>query len=79
MIESSRDYRCYLSRLPEFVREQYRLLVTDGAKATPVRWSYLSDLDLEFTEEYAEYPNGDGPNFTAAWQDLFDFRISRLS
>lgn len=59
--------RVNLARLPGFVQAEYYKLCCEGADATPVRWRDTSRLYYLYSREYAEYPDGNGPEFQEAW------------
>jgi ParB-like nuclease family protein len=62
--------RVALARLPQFVQDEYQKLWESGSASTPVRVSMiLKPLSKTFNEEYATYPNGDGPQFAKVWAE----------
>lgn len=61
--------RVNLVRLPEFVQDEYRKLCLDGKDATTIRWADVKDLYKAYNAEYKEYPDGDGPEFSALWDE----------
>lgn len=59
--------RCNLARLPRFVQDEYEKLLTIGKDATAVRIPDIAPLYKAYHVEYVEHPDGDGPEFQAAW------------
>ena len=60
--------RVALAQLPAFVQSEFAKLWIDGPAATPVRVSMiLRPLYRIFNSEYRNYPDGNGPAFTAEW------------
>ncbi len=59
--------RVNLVRLPGFVQDEYRKRVLDP-DSTNFRMQQVPKLYSVYNDEYVEYPNGDGPLFTALWQ-----------
>jgi hypothetical protein len=65
--------RVSLARLPVFVQNEYEKLCTAGKDATPVRWNDVKALYTVFNAEYlAGHVDGDGPEFSAAWDKLIN-------
>jgi hypothetical protein len=62
--------RVDLARLPVFVQEEIRKLMQEGKDATPVRISDIKKLKTVYNDEYADYPDGDGPEFKKAWEGI---------
>jgi len=58
--------RLNLARLPGKVEDEMRQYAIDKDN-TAIRWSHLAKLYQAYNTEYVEYPNGDGPLFTAEW------------
>ena len=61
--------RVNLAKLPEFVQTE----VKKTAYADPtafVLWSDIASLYKAYNSELVEFPNGDGPAFTEAWNNL---------
>jgi len=59
--------RANLARLPLFVQDEYQKLVTKGLGETPFRTTDIAPLYAAYHTEFTAYPNGDGPEFSAAW------------
>lgn len=53
--------------LPPFVREEYRRLMF--GEATAVTWGMLFRLYSVYSNEFKQYPNGNGPSFTTVWRE----------
>ncbi len=60
--------RLNLARLPSKVEEAMRQYTLDRDN-TAIRWSHVAGLYKAYNSEFVEYPNGDGPLFTAAWSE----------
>jgi len=60
--------RVNLARLPLFVQAEFEKLCREGKDSTPVRWANIPQLFKVFNTEFAEYPDGDGPEFQGVWQ-----------
>lgn len=58
--------RVNLARLPSFVSDAMQLR-SEGDKDARIRWADIPKLYTLHTEEFAAYPNGDGPKFTELW------------
>jgi len=58
--------RINLARLPKFVQDEYQRFCDDHS-ASAVRWADLAPLYKFYRKEFVEYPQGDGPEFTARW------------
>jgi len=61
--------RVNLARLPASVQDEFRKLTLDKDD-TPIRWSNVSKLYKVYNEEFIDYPNGDGPEFSKLWKEL---------
>jgi hypothetical protein len=59
--------RVNLARLPGFVQEEMAKYC-DDANSSPLRWSLISGLYKAYNTEMVEFPNGDGPLLSTAWQ-----------
>lgn len=64
--------RVNLARLPVFVQEQFKLLMTEGKDATPVRITDIKSLYAAYNEEFADHPDGDGPAFQEVWNGIIN-------
>lgn len=60
--------RVNLARLPQFVQSEYKKL-TEDKTSTRFRLSMAPKLYKLYTQEFAEYRDGSGPLFQAAWQE----------
>lgn len=58
--------RVNLARLPQFVQDEMRVYC-DNPKNTAMRWSKLATLYKLYNKEFSEHPNGNGPEFSKAW------------
>lgn len=73
--EPNRAYvqpRVNLARLPMFIQDEYEKLSRQGKDSTPVRWSNVKTLYQAYNVEFAEFPNGDGPQLAEAWQKVLN-------
>lgn len=61
--------RVNLARLPSFVAVELEKRNTDP-KSTTVRWADVPGLYKAHTEEFADFPEGDGPKFTTLWDAI---------
>lgn len=61
--------RLNLARLPGKVEAAMRQYTLDKDN-TPMRWDKLAGLWKVYNSEFVEHPNGDGPLFAAAWQEV---------
>jgi hypothetical protein len=61
--------RVNLAQLPQFVQDEFRKLWADGQDATNVRTGMIAKLYKTFTEEYRNFPDGNGPQFSALWAE----------
>jgi len=50
--------RAELAKLPNFVQDEYRLLMQKGNEATAVRWGMIPKLYKLYMNTYVEYPDG---------------------
>lgn len=67
--EPNRSYvqpRVNLGRLPQFVEDEMRKYTLDRS-TTALRWAHVATLYKLYNAEYVEHPDGDGPQFQAAW------------
>lgn len=64
--------RVSLARLPSFVQAEFEKLCRQGADSTPVRWTNVKSLYTIYNREYADFPNGDGPKFSDAWNKIMN-------
>jgi hypothetical protein len=62
--------RVNLARLPEYVQEQFRLLLTEGKDSTKVRITDIKSLYEAYNAEFADYPDGNGPKFGTVWNGI---------
>lgn len=79
LLEPNRSYvqvRVNLAGLPKFVQEQFRLLCEEGKEATPVRWDMVAKLYKLYNEEYAHFPDGNGPQFTGFWRECMTAKVA---
>ena len=58
--------RVNLARLPSFVQDEFRTLC-ENRDGTAVRWSHLAKLYKLYSAEFVEFPQGNGPEFSAEW------------
>ncbi|MEE9548684.1 MAG: hypothetical protein V3V68_04950 [Nitrosomonadaceae bacterium] len=58
--------RLNLARLPDKVEKAIRQYTIDRDN-TAIRWSHLASLYKAYNTEFVEYPDGNGPLFTAEW------------
>ena len=56
-----------LARLPAFIQDEYKRYCDDPT-SSPVRTSLISGLYKAYNTEMVEFPNGDGPLLSLAWQ-----------
>lgn len=61
--------RTNLAHLPQFVQDEYERYCLDN-DSSRVRWSDVSKLFKCYNEEFTQFPNGDGPNFTELWNSI---------
>lgn len=73
--------RVDLARLPIFVQDEFRKLWddSDGKSKTPVRVEHIKGLAEAFRKEYAAYPDGNGPEFSALWTKIMNPTVSSES
>jgi hypothetical protein len=64
--------RVSLARLPLFVQDEYRKLWEVGKDSTPVRIAQIKTLYTAYNAEFATYPDGDGPEFSAKWSEVMN-------
>jgi glutathione S-transferase len=64
--------RVNLARLPDIVQEQFRLLWEEGKDATVVRVTDIKKLYAVSNDEFADYPDCDGPAFKAKWAEIMN-------
>jgi len=60
--------RVNLARLPGYVQEEFAKLLTIDKSATNVRIADIATLYKVYSEEFLEYPEGNGPAFHSAWE-----------
>ena len=70
--------RADLARLPIFVQDEFRKLWddSDGKSKTPVRVENIKILAETYRAEYAAYPDGNGPEFSAVWNKIMNPAVS---
>lgn len=62
--------RVALAQLPAYVQAEFAKLWQEGSAATPVRIGMiLRPLYKVFNEEYRNFPDGNGPQFSAVWAE----------
>jgi hypothetical protein len=73
--------RVELARLPIFVQDEFRKLWddVDGKSKTPVRVEHIKILAETYRAEYAAYPDGNGPEFSAVWNKIMNPTVSAAS
>lgn len=65
--------RVNLVRLPAFIQEEFRKLLTDGKTATKVRMNMIPELFEIWNEEFAlGYATKTGPKLAARWQEIMN-------